>query len=119
MIFMPPVHFSIFTVQRGTIMPFMLGAAPDIIGKLAFDPGWGHFEALGMVRFFTDSVFTCAPALVPASGVCPFTAADVGSTNSQVTVGEGIGSMNGRTGPWPLVVRRWRRPNPKRRHIFS
>jgi hypothetical protein len=35
MIFMPPVHFSIFTVQRGTIMQFMPGAAPGIIGVIA------------------------------------------------------------------------------------
>ncbi len=70
---------------------FNTETAPDIIGKLAFDPGWGHFEALGMVRFFTDSVFACSPAVVPASGVCPFTAANVGSTSSQITVGEGIG----------------------------
>ncbi len=31
MIFMPPVHFSILTVQRGTIMQFMPGAAPGIM----------------------------------------------------------------------------------------
>jgi hypothetical protein len=35
MIFMPPVHFSIFTVQRGTIMKFMPGAAAGIIGVIA------------------------------------------------------------------------------------
>jgi len=70
---------------------FTTETAPDIIGKVAFDPGWGHFEALGLVRFFTDSVFTCAPALVPASGVCPFTTANIGTANSQVTVGEGVG----------------------------
>ncbi len=31
MIFMPPVHFSILTVQRGTIMQFMPGAVPGIM----------------------------------------------------------------------------------------
>ncbi len=30
--------------------------APDVIGKLAFDPGWGHFEAYGIGRFFHDQV---------------------------------------------------------------
>jgi len=70
---------------------FNTETAPDIIGKLAFDPGWGHFEVLGMVRFFTDNVLTCTAALVPASGVCPTTVANVLSQNSQVTVGEGIG----------------------------
>jgi hypothetical protein len=68
---------------------FNTETAPDIIGKLAFDPGWGHFEVLGMVRFFTDSVFTCA--VVNANGTCPLTAANVGSAGSKVTIGEGVG----------------------------
>ena len=70
---------------------FNTETAPDIIGKLAFDPGWGHFEAVGLVRFFTDNVLTCTPATVPASGVCPTTVANTLSQSSQVTVGEGIG----------------------------
>jgi hypothetical protein len=71
--------------------PFNTETAPDIIGKAAFDPGWGHYEVLGLARFFTDSIFTCNPALVPASGVCPLTTANVGSASSRVTVGEGVG----------------------------
>ena len=35
--------------------------APDIIGKVAFDPGWGHYEAFGISRFFHDYVLTTAP----------------------------------------------------------
>lgn len=27
---------------------------PDVIGKIAFDPGWGHYELKGIVRDFTD-----------------------------------------------------------------
>lgn len=30
--------------------------APDIIGKLAFDPGWGHYELFGLTRFFHSTV---------------------------------------------------------------
>jgi hypothetical protein len=70
---------------------FTPDAAPDVIGKIAFDPGWGHFEALGMVRFFQDNVFTCLPALVPANGVCPTSPANVGTASSHVTVGQGVG----------------------------
>jgi hypothetical protein len=47
MIFMPPVHFSIFTVQRGTIMQFMPGAAPGIIGVIAA----GMLPAIPVVPF--------------------------------------------------------------------
>jgi hypothetical protein len=31
---------------------------PDIIGKLAFDPGWGHYELWGMARFMQSRVST-------------------------------------------------------------
>jgi hypothetical protein len=68
---------------------FNTETAPDIIGKAAFDPGWGHFEAIGLVRFFTDSVFTCS--LVNANGTCPTTTANIGSASSHITVGEGFG----------------------------
>jgi len=70
---------------------FNTETAPDIIGKVAFDPGWGHYEAFGIVRFFTDSVFICNPLLVPASGVCPTSVANVGTASSHITSGEGIG----------------------------
>ncbi len=33
---------------------------PDIIEKVALDPGWGHYELFGLQRFFTDRVFTTA-----------------------------------------------------------
>ncbi|TNC04601.1 hypothetical protein FF100_36470 [Methylobacterium terricola] len=28
--------------------------APDIVGKLAFEPGYGHYEMKGLMRFFND-----------------------------------------------------------------
>jgi hypothetical protein len=68
---------------------FNTESAPDVIGKAAFDPGWGHYEAFGLVRFFTDNVFTCS--VVNANGTCPLTAANVGAQSSKITVGEGVG----------------------------
>jgi len=35
---------------------FSTDVAPDIVGKLAVDPGWGHYEAFGLVRFFHDNI---------------------------------------------------------------
>jgi hypothetical protein len=69
---------------------FNTETAPDIIGKLAFDPGWGHYEVLGMVRFFTDNVFTCTGLLNP-NGTCPINTTPGGSASSKITVGEGVG----------------------------
>jgi hypothetical protein len=31
-------------------------AAPDLLGKLVFEPGWGHFEVKALGRFFRDRV---------------------------------------------------------------
>jgi len=33
--------------------------APDVIEKVAFDPGWGHYEIFGLQRWFTDNTLTC------------------------------------------------------------
>ncbi len=73
---------------------FNTETAPDIIGKVAFDPAeWGHFEGLGMVRFFTDSVLTCAPGTVNAiTGACNTASTALGaSASSHVTTGWGVG----------------------------
>jgi hypothetical protein len=51
--------------------------APDIIAKLAADPGWGHYEVYGLLRFLdANEAFTGT-----TSGY-----------HSQVTTGEGIGA---------------------------
>jgi hypothetical protein len=34
---------------------FAPDVAPDIIGKAAFDPGWGHYEVFGIARFFNET----------------------------------------------------------------
>jgi hypothetical protein len=80
-----------FLGSGGFANNFNTETAPDIIAKAAFDPGWGHYELFGLGRFFTDNVFTCNPALVGPSGVCPTTTANVGTASSHVTVGEGVG----------------------------
>lgn len=37
-------------------------SVPDIAGKLAFEPGFGHYEVKGLVRFFDDRVAPTALA---------------------------------------------------------
>jgi hypothetical protein len=49
--------------------------APDFAGKVAFEPGWGHFELKGLVRMFRDRIAETETA--------------PGNTN--VTAGGGIG----------------------------
>ena len=33
--------------------------APDLIAKVAFDPGFGHYELFGLADRFTDRIFPC------------------------------------------------------------
>jgi hypothetical protein len=40
--------------QLNQFANYSLDIAPDVIGKLAWDPGWGHYEAFGVGRFFRD-----------------------------------------------------------------
>jgi len=35
---------------------------PDVVEKFALDPGWGHYEVLGIERAFTDRVYQTALA---------------------------------------------------------
>ena len=42
---------------------------PDVIEKVALDPGWGHYEVLGIQRWFTDDVASAGSTL-PSSGGC-------------------------------------------------
>jgi hypothetical protein len=41
--------------------------APDLLAKLAVDPGWGHYELFGIVSTFRDRVYPCATVSPKAS----------------------------------------------------
>jgi hypothetical protein len=40
----------------GSNVQYSTEVAPDVIFKLAADPGWGHFEAYGLARFMHDRI---------------------------------------------------------------
>ncbi|HEX3662159.1 MAG TPA: hypothetical protein VHU89_12045 [Acidobacteriaceae bacterium] len=60
---------------------YSFNEAPEVVAKLAFDPGWGHWELFGVGRFFRNRVYPNATAK-PASAV--------GAYNDEVT-GGGVG----------------------------
>jgi type II secretory pathway pseudopilin PulG len=64
------------------------GTYPDLIEKFALDPGWGHYELIGLERFFTDRVYTTAVE---------------GSGSNQTTFGWGVGG-NALLPAWPKVI---------------
>jgi hypothetical protein len=55
-----PLNPTLTTNPGGTLFAptsnYSLDVAPDVIGKLSFDPAFGHFEALGVGRWFRSRV---------------------------------------------------------------
>ena len=86
---------------------FATDVAPDIIGKAAFDPGWGHYELFGIARFFNDNTFGCvvSPVTLKATATNPAQTAGLCSTlvtptnntlvpgqqSQRTTSGDGVG----------------------------
>jgi hypothetical protein len=86
-----------FLGSSGSAAPFTTDAIPDVLEKVAFDPGWAHFEVFGLQRFFTDGIFTCN---IVTAGLCtPLSTANTGSTNNHTTMGAGIGGSF----LWPVL----------------
>ena len=46
-----------------TTANYSFNPSPDIIAKIAFDPGFGHYEIFGLADRFTDRVFPCGEVL--------------------------------------------------------
>ncbi len=36
---------------------YSFNLAPDFVAKMAFEPGWGHWEVFGISRFFRDRIY--------------------------------------------------------------
>jgi hypothetical protein len=50
---------------------YAFNPSPDIIAKLSFDPGFGHYEVFGLYDRFRDRVFPCADFTIGKTGPCP------------------------------------------------
>ena len=73
-----------------------INVAPDVIEKVAIDPGWGHYEALGLQRWFTDQT-------IPTISLASATAVPGASWSQKTTFGWGVGS-NALMPVWPKFV---------------
>ncbi len=62
---------------------YSFNPSPDLIGKLAFQPGFGHYEIFGIATEFRDRIFPNAGATVPSA---------VGAYNSSTWTGGGGGN---------------------------
>jgi len=50
---------------------YSFNPAPDVIAKLAIDPGFGHYEVFGLYDRFRDRAFPCANFVIGTTGPCP------------------------------------------------
>jgi hypothetical protein len=53
---------------------YSFNPSPDVIGKLVFEPGFGHYEVFGIYSRFRDRLFPCGEVVIIApatTGPCP------------------------------------------------
>ncbi len=49
---------------------YSLNRAPDFLVKAAFDPGWGHYEVVGILSDFRNRIYPCGALGVPLPAGC-------------------------------------------------
>src|SRR5215472_548945 len=47
---------------------YSVNEAPELVVKFATDPGWGHYEAFGILSTFRDRIYPCAVISTQATG---------------------------------------------------
>jgi hypothetical protein len=87
---------------------YTVNKIPDFVIKAAFDPGWGHYEILGIVSEFRDRVYPCSVVSATATNAAgtvvlvgnPINPAQcVSGTGAPLTTPSALGAFNdSRTG---------------------
>jgi hypothetical protein len=85
----PPVTTATTTCSPAASYAF--NPSPDIIAKLAFEPGFGHYEIFGIYSRFRDRVFPCQENFASA-GCGSLTAASAFQAYNSSTNGGGYGA---------------------------
>jgi len=60
--------------SNNTGSTYTFNSSPDVIAKIAFEPGFGHYEIVGLFTRFTDRIFPCGQVVVTGTattGPCP------------------------------------------------
>jgi len=73
-----------------TTANYSFNLAPDMIAKIAFEPGWGHYEVFGIARVFRDRIFPNQVIVTNPDGTTKVTGSAAGAYNDS-TVGGGLG----------------------------
>ena len=67
---------------------YAINPSPDLIAKIAFDPGWGHYEVFGIGRWFRDRIFDYTSTTSATTGQVTNT---VTGASNDTEMGGGIG----------------------------
>ncbi|WP_263359160.1 hypothetical protein [Acidicapsa ligni] len=62
----PPVT-TCSPVVPAALTTYAINPSPDILAKVAFDPGVGHYEIFGIGRWFRDRVYNAAVGTTPGN----------------------------------------------------
>jgi hypothetical protein len=73
-----------------TTANYSFNLAPDMIAKIAFEPGWGHYEVFGIARFFRDRIYPNQVIVTNPDGTTKVTGSAAGAYNDS-TLGGGLG----------------------------
>jgi hypothetical protein len=82
---------------------YTVNRAPDFLVKGTLDPGWGHYEVVGILSDFRDRVYPCGVGAIglPLPTGCANATSVTGATNDS-RVGGGIGA----TARFPVVAKK-------------
>jgi Skp family chaperone for outer membrane proteins len=85
------------------IANYTFNYAPDLIVKLAVEPGWGHWELFGIERTFRDRIYpnlSCSTSGTPSTTTCtPINTALAGTAGAYNNTNVGAGIGGGFRGP--------------------
>ncbi|HYL86807.1 MAG TPA: hypothetical protein VE263_21455 [Candidatus Angelobacter sp.] len=82
---------------------YSLNRAPDFLFKIAADPGWGHYEVVGIVSSFRNRIYPCSDLPLPTfpTATCA-SATSVAGVFNDSRMGGGVGA----TARFPLFAKK-------------
>jgi hypothetical protein len=83
---------------------YTVNRAPDFLVKATYDPGWGHYEVVGILSNFRNRVYPCGvpAAVTPLPAACGGSATSVAGAFNDSRVGGGAGA----TARFPLFAKK-------------
>jgi hypothetical protein len=74
---------------------YSFNATPDFVGKIAVEPGFGHWEFFGVIRDFRDRVFPCGGNVTASGGLLPASTTCSGSKFPNASGANNVSSLGG------------------------